>query len=149
MRVGGLIYMYRIWPNRITRNDYSNMKIFQKICGESCLSKVVLATTFWDLCEQHDVGEKRKKELAKLFWPRMSPESVSERQAEPEAATLWNSSESARALLKLVLKQFVDSRFDNFDLPPTVPKRAKPPKPRGDDVYLNEGDGRKGDILIL
>jgi hypothetical protein len=54
----------------MTRNDCSNVKVFRRICGDAGLSKVVLATTRWDICPL-ETGAKREKELVENFWTNL------------------------------------------------------------------------------
>jgi hypothetical protein len=54
----------------MTRNDCSNVKVFRRICGDAGLSKVVLATTRWDICPP-ETGAKREKELVENFWTNL------------------------------------------------------------------------------
>ncbi|KAJ2929180.1 hypothetical protein H1R20_g7918, partial [Candolleomyces eurysporus] len=113
MKVGGVVYMYPIYPNRMTRNDRSNVKVFQKICGNHGLSKVILATTRWDICPPES-GEKRKRELVDTFWSDML--SASAPQTKAEMTALLNSKESAWDLIRLVLKRRADSHIDGVIL---------------------------------
>ncbi|KAJ2914249.1 hypothetical protein MD484_g6180, partial [Candolleomyces efflorescens] len=69
-KVSGIVYIHPIYPNRMTRNDCSNVKVFRKICGDAGLSKVILATTRWDVCPEH-TGNKREEDLAENFWTNL------------------------------------------------------------------------------
>jgi hypothetical protein len=112
MKVGGVVYLYPIYPNRMTRNDRSNIKVFQKICGNHSLSKVILATTRWDICPKES-GDKRERELVDTFWSEMLSVSAPHRA---EMTRLKNSKDSAWSLIKLVLERNVDSRIDGVIL---------------------------------
>ncbi|KAJ2933921.1 hypothetical protein H1R20_g3186, partial [Candolleomyces eurysporus] len=113
MKVGGIIYMYPVYPNRMTRNDRSNIKVFREMCGNHALSKVVLATTRWDICPP-EIGGNRQKEVLDTFWSNMRSESTP--HTREEATALWNSKESAWDLIKLVLKRRADSHIDGVVL---------------------------------
>ncbi|KAJ2926637.1 hypothetical protein H1R20_g10458, partial [Candolleomyces eurysporus] len=104
MKVGGVVYMYPIYPGRITRNDVSNIKVFQKICGKGGLSKVILATTRWDSCPQES-GPNREKEVRDNFW-NTYPDAPS--QAE-SMTRLENSPESAWKTVETILERMEDS----------------------------------------
>ncbi|RXW23213.1 hypothetical protein EST38_g2621 [Candolleomyces aberdarensis] len=65
-RVGGVIYVYPIYPDRMTGDDRSNLKALQQKCGETALSKVVLATTRWNICPP-EAGDKRESEIRSAF----------------------------------------------------------------------------------
>ncbi|KAJ2920881.1 hypothetical protein H1R20_g16213, partial [Candolleomyces eurysporus] len=74
MKVSCVVYMYPIYPNRMTRSDCSNVKVFRKICGDGGLSRVILATTRWDVCPP-ETGTKREQELEKNFWRNLLDQS--------------------------------------------------------------------------
>jgi hypothetical protein len=105
MKVGGVVYMYPIYPGRITRNDCANIKIFQKICGEAGLSKVILATTRWNACPPQS-GESREQEIWRSFWNGCSDPPVS--QAE-SMTRLNNSPDSAWSVIDTILKRMEDN----------------------------------------
>lgn len=48
-----------------------NLTMFQKICGEKSLKKVVLVTTMWDLLETEALGIKRERQLRDEYWKKM------------------------------------------------------------------------------
>ena len=58
--------MHRISDKRFTGIAGRNFKIFQELCGETNLKKVVLVTNMWSEVP-HDVGEARERELASKF----------------------------------------------------------------------------------
>ncbi|KAF9562578.1 hypothetical protein CPC08DRAFT_373207 [Agrocybe pediades] len=61
--LAGVIYMHRILDNRVGGISTRNFRLFRKICGESTLDSVVIATTMWDQVDQA-VGERREDELS-------------------------------------------------------------------------------------
>ncbi|KAJ2926644.1 hypothetical protein H1R20_g10457, partial [Candolleomyces eurysporus] len=100
MKVGGLVYMYPIYPGRITRDDISNIKVFRKICGEGGLSKVILATTRWNTCPEQ-IGESREKEVWDSFWNGCSDA----RPQEKWMARLNHSLDSAWEIIENILER--------------------------------------------
>ena len=124
MKVGGVVYMYPIYPNRITRNDRSNLKVFQKICGRHGLSKVILATTRWDICPPL-VGERREKELRDNFWKEMIDVNDVNRLARMER--LRNERESAWGIVHYILERFCNNQIDGviLDLQDQLVRRNK------------------------
>ncbi|KAJ2914234.1 hypothetical protein MD484_g6178, partial [Candolleomyces efflorescens] len=110
-KVAGIVYIHPIYPNRMTRNDCSNVKVFRKICGDAGLSKVILATTRWDICPQ-SVGDNREKELNTNFWTNLlrDPNSTT---GKARMKRLWNTSESAWDVIKAILERVAQSDIDS------------------------------------
>ncbi|KAJ2920032.1 hypothetical protein MD484_g488, partial [Candolleomyces efflorescens] len=104
MKVGGVVFMYPIYPGRITRNDVSNIKVFQKICGEGGLSKVILATTRWNTCPELACGAGREKEIWENFW-KGYPDRPS---LESSTARLHNAPGSAWGVIETILGRMND-----------------------------------------
>ena len=48
IKLAGIIYLHRITDNRLGGHAFRNLAMFQKLCGNECLKKVVLATSMWD-----------------------------------------------------------------------------------------------------
>ncbi|KAH6917874.1 P-loop containing nucleoside triphosphate hydrolase protein [Coprinopsis sp. MPI-PUGE-AT-0042] len=71
MKVAGVVYMFPIYPNRITRNDKANLKVFQRLCGKGALAKVRMVTTKWSLCPDTKIGVSREEQLRVNFWKEM------------------------------------------------------------------------------
>lgn len=67
----GIIYLHRIMDPRFGGKALRNLRMFKSLCGNQALSKVVLATTFWNHVTPA-VGMEREKELGKSeFWGKM------------------------------------------------------------------------------
>ena len=47
-----------------------NLRVFQQLCGDDNLSRIVLTTTMWDEVDE-EVGKERLKELEGSFWKGM------------------------------------------------------------------------------
>ena len=71
-RIHGLIYLHRISDIRLQGSAKRNLHIFRKICGESGLNNVVLATTFWDVID-NVTGVRRETAFKETggFWHDM------------------------------------------------------------------------------
>ncbi|KAH6867364.1 P-loop containing nucleoside triphosphate hydrolase protein [Coprinopsis sp. MPI-PUGE-AT-0042] len=90
MKVGGVVYMFPIFPNRMTRNDKSNLKVFQKLCGKDALAKVCMVKTKSSLCDDPQILEKREQQLESRFWKEMvdGGSTISTLHDDPTSA--WN-----------------------------------------------------------
>lgn len=71
MKVGGVLYVFPIYPNRMTRNDKANLRVFHQLCGRDALGTVRMVTTKWSLCPTLDTGEQRETQLREVFWKEM------------------------------------------------------------------------------
>jgi len=47
-----------------------NLRVFQKLCGNKAMSRIVLVTTMWDEIEE-PIGKERLEELKKTYWKAM------------------------------------------------------------------------------
>ncbi|KAF1830685.1 hypothetical protein BDW02DRAFT_591715 [Decorospora gaudefroyi] len=72
LKLAGIIFLHRICDVRIGGSGIRNIKMFQKLCGDTSLASVVLATTMWDITSR-DAALTREKELKKEphLWKRM------------------------------------------------------------------------------
>ena len=77
VKLAGIIYLHRITDVRMTGSSYKNLQMLEKLCGDSALSKVVLASTMWNLLGRPgydhtlEVGEQREAMLKGKFWGSM------------------------------------------------------------------------------
>jgi len=112
MEVAGVVYIYPVYPGRITRSERANMKIFQKICGPGGLSKIMLTTSRWDICPQ-DLGAMREAEIWKSFW---ADETSFRPDQETMSARLLDSPESARDVVERILTHLEEIEFGPLGL---------------------------------
>ncbi|RXW14637.1 hypothetical protein EST38_g11219 [Candolleomyces aberdarensis] len=113
MKVSGVVYMYPIYPNRMTRNDCSNVKVFRKICGDGGLSRVILATTRWDICPP-ETGTRREEELEKNFWRNLLDQSQAKGTATMKR--LPNGAEHAWQIIDTILEKHGHAEVDGIIL---------------------------------
>ena len=71
-KITGVIYLHPINQPRMEGSSLLNLTVMQKLCGSETFENVVLASTFWDLVEEHS-GVRRENELCKTphFWGGM------------------------------------------------------------------------------
>ena len=108
-----MVCMYPIYPDRISWNDRLNIKLFHKVCSKHELSKVILATTRWDICPPN-VGERREKALQDNFWKDMLDANNANRLARMER--LANDQSSAWRIVEQILTKFNNSQIDGVIL---------------------------------
>jgi hypothetical protein len=68
VKLTGIVYLHRIFDNRLTGSAMKNLRMFRKLCGDQGLGSVVLATTHWSRVSA-DEGASRELEL--LWSPSM------------------------------------------------------------------------------
>ncbi|KAG8161195.1 hypothetical protein KVR01_009459 [Diaporthe batatas] len=98
IRLHGILYLHRITDVRMQGSARKNLIMFNKLCGENALHKVVLVTTMWENLKKEDQGVAREAELRNTndFWGWMSA-----RGSKIERHT--NDSESAKRLIEMFL----------------------------------------------
>ena len=70
MKVAGVIYLHEISQSRMHGTSRKNLAMFSRLCGDSALDKVVLATTKWNKVVEKE-GTKRELDLRCIFWKKM------------------------------------------------------------------------------
>jgi len=90
----------------MTRSDRANLKIFESFCGDQNLSRIILATTRWDVCPS-GTGDRREQELNDKFWNGLLTGTGGSNHAS--SFRLKNSSESAKELMKNIMLRILDA----------------------------------------
>ena len=70
MKVAGVIYLHEISQTRMHGTSRRNLVVFSRLCGDSALDKVILATTKWNKVEEGE-GAERELDLRGMFWKKM------------------------------------------------------------------------------
>lgn len=72
VKLSGIIYLHPIDRTRMTGSAYKNIRMFGKLCGDTNLQTVVLATTMWKHVDEAD-GNRRQQQLKETsnFWGGM------------------------------------------------------------------------------
>ncbi|KAH8881187.1 hypothetical protein GQ53DRAFT_668330, partial [Thozetella sp. PMI_491] len=104
IRLTGIIYFHRIIDPRMTASARKNLFMFKKLCGESALQNVILATTMWEKVDITD-GERRESQLMSTpeFWGWMKEKGSQVRRH-------YNTRDSAMDLLHIFVEHSVDAR---------------------------------------
>ncbi|KAG5652034.1 hypothetical protein H0H81_006525 [Sphagnurus paluster] len=71
MKVGALIYLTEINQSRMSSSAQRDLAMFQKLCGEKSMKKVVLATTKWQHVGSIDEAIRREQQLKDTHWKDM------------------------------------------------------------------------------
>lgn len=93
----GVVYLHRITDMRFAGSSMETLKIFTKICGESALSNVILATTRWDEVDPV-LGAAREEELRTKFWQYML-------QNNSKMVRFYGSTDSAEGMVSLLINK--------------------------------------------
>ncbi|KAH7094263.1 P-loop containing nucleoside triphosphate hydrolase protein [Paraphoma chrysanthemicola] len=71
-KLSGILYLHSIANPRMSGSAFDNLCMFRKLCGNDCLSSVILATTFWDTVLPAEADDRVKKlKEDRLLWGRM------------------------------------------------------------------------------
>jgi hypothetical protein len=62
IKLTGIVYLHRIFDNRLAGSAMKNLRMFRKLCGDQGLGSVVLVTTQWSRVSLEE-GEQRELEL--------------------------------------------------------------------------------------
>lgn len=92
--LAGVIYMHRISDFRMGGIARENFRLISKICGDTAMRNVVIATTMWEDVEE-ELGASREQELgskALFFKPAIDHGA--------RMARLYNTAQSAKDLIK-------------------------------------------------
>lgn len=73
IELAGIVYLHRILDVRLGGSAMRNLRMFKKLCGDSSLGSVVLATTMWSNINEQ-VGREREMQLQERreFWKYMT-----------------------------------------------------------------------------
>jgi len=96
IKLAGILYLHRISDNRMAGTPLSNLKVFNKLCGQDALRNIILTTTMWDQVEI-DEGSEREKELCNKYWKTMIKEGST-------VARFLNSTDSAWSIVEPLLR---------------------------------------------
>ncbi len=69
----GIIYLHQIHENKMKGSARQYLEVFQSLCGDQALGKVMLVTTRWDRVGPHELGDalRREQELIDKWWSPM------------------------------------------------------------------------------
>jgi hypothetical protein len=62
--------MHRISDNRMSGAPKKNLHVFEDLCGDEAMDRVILATTMWKNVKE-DTGTRREMELKEVYWKTM------------------------------------------------------------------------------
>jgi len=96
--VSGIIYIHAISPERMRGSHKDGFEILQKLCGPDTYSRIFLATSWWNICEEKK-GLQREGDLRKKIWV-----SVLDCPNSGHMSRLENSPTSAWELVKTILE---------------------------------------------
>ena len=107
IRLTGIIYLHRIFDNRVGGSGMRNLRFFKKLCGDRAMSQVVLATTMWHMTDE-DTAKRHEAELMTKpdFWGSMIANGSKVLRQD-------NDKVSARAIIKYL----IDKKASNTGRP--------------------------------
>ncbi|CAI7632774.1 unnamed protein product [Penicillium palitans] len=96
--LSGIILLQPINGNRVQGSERKRNRLFEKVCGPSALSRVIIATTMWSDLGNESTGTKRVEERRREadFWGGMVANGAITVRHD-------NNYESARKIIRMVL----------------------------------------------
>jgi len=88
-KLAGIVYLHDISLSRMLESTRKNLDVFQKLCGEDALKRVVLCTTKWSDVYQED-GERRTEQLKENDWKEMIKGGSTVREFEDSQKSAWD-----------------------------------------------------------
>ena len=88
-KLAGIVYLQDISLTRMPGSTLKNLDIFQKLCGEGALKRVVLCTTKLSDVYQED-GEPRTKKLEEMYWKGMMEGGSTVHKFEDSQKSAWD-----------------------------------------------------------
>ncbi|KAF6744619.1 P-loop containing nucleoside triphosphate hydrolase protein [Ephemerocybe angulata] len=69
--LGGVLYLHDLSRDGFTGTAKKNLKLFDNLCGENSMFKVIFVTTKWERRSVKENYEAREKELKDVHWESM------------------------------------------------------------------------------
>ncbi|KAF9555461.1 hypothetical protein CPC08DRAFT_821053 [Agrocybe pediades] len=94
--LGGVIYLHDISSDRFCATARRNLEMFNRMCRDAALEKVIIGTTKWGRVPP-DIGAKHEDELKKVHWRSMLEKGAQTMQFE-------DSYDSALSFIKQIVR---------------------------------------------
>jgi len=88
MVLGGIIYLHDISILRFSGTARRNLEMFNRLCGDAALDKVVLCTNQWGRVTATD-GERREAEMKELHWKVMMDKGSKVKRFMSHQSSAW------------------------------------------------------------
>jgi len=89
MVLGGVVYLHDISQERFSGTACGNLEMFNSLCGDAAMDKVVLVTTKWGRLSQDD-GSRRETELKGVHWKDMLDKGSKVKRFLGDQDSAWN-----------------------------------------------------------
>jgi hypothetical protein len=107
-KLAGIVYLHDISLTRMLGSTLKNLDVFQKLCGEGALKRVVLCTTKWsDIYEEE--GERRTEQLKEIYWKEMMERGST-------VCKFKDSQESARDVIASIIEEDRIGKMDALQI---------------------------------
>ncbi|KAF8064986.1 P-loop containing nucleoside triphosphate hydrolase protein [Lyophyllum atratum] len=124
--LGGVIYLHDISHDRFSGTARRNLDIFNHLCGDAALCKVVLGTTKWGRVPAEG-GNMREAELRNVYWKSMIDKGSQVRRFQ-------GSKESALEFINVVLHNKVKYRILEMQKELAVDRKIVPETKAGKEL---------------
>ncbi|KAF4615012.1 hypothetical protein D9613_003497 [Agrocybe pediades] len=94
-KLAGVIYLHDISEDRFSQTARRNLNVFNDMCGDALLSKVIFGTTKWNRTPE-EVGKKHEDDLKEVHWDAMLKKGAKSKRFE-------DSRDSALSFIKHIV----------------------------------------------
>lgn len=117
IQLHGIIYLHRISDIRMQGSARKNITIFEKMCGEDALKKVILVTTMWDIVPiaEGNMREKQLKETKEFWGSMLSMGSTCRRHNNTESSAreiVHRLAKHRKPIITDIQRQLVDQKLN-------------------------------------
>ena len=88
-KLAGIVYLHDISLTRMLGSTLKKPDVFQKLCGEDALKRVVVCTTKWSDIYQEE-GDRRIEQLKEDYWKEMIKGGSTVRKFEDSQKSAWD-----------------------------------------------------------
>ena len=88
-KLAGIVYLHDISLKRTLGSTLKNLDIFQKLCGDGALKRVVFCTTKWSDIYPEE-GERRTEQLKESYWKEMTEGGSTIHKFEDSQKSAWD-----------------------------------------------------------
>ncbi|CAA7262286.1 unnamed protein product [Cyclocybe aegerita] len=89
MAIGGVLYLQDISNKRFTGTARMNLEMFQRLCGDAALNKVILATTNWGKSTS-ERDQQHEEEMRVHHWSTLLQQGAEVRRFLGSSASAWD-----------------------------------------------------------
>ncbi|KAF8885390.1 hypothetical protein CPB84DRAFT_132858 [Gymnopilus junonius] len=87
--LGGVVYLHDISSNHSIATAQRNLEMFQYLCGQEALGRVIIGTTKWRRIDEK-TGDANYKELQEVHWKTLTAKGARVRRFNDSTESAWS-----------------------------------------------------------